>query len=124
MTVDNLAVVDSPGTTTGPAEPAPVGVDAMLATGVTFRCLDYWTRRGYLRTADFRGGSGRRRTWPAGEVAVAAMMRRLVAAGIALARAHQIARAGGDLEVATGVHISIDRPEVTPCTCDGKATPR
>ncbi len=107
-------------------EPAPtvVGVDAMLATGISFRCLDYWTRRGYLRTVDFRGGSGYRRGWPASEVDIAAMMRRLVSAGVTLARAHQIARAGGHLEVAAGVHITVDRPEVTPCTCAGKATPR
>ena len=62
-------------------------------TGASVRQLDYWTRRGYIH-ADDRGhsGSGVRRHWPDGEVAVAAQMKRLIDAGIVLDVAARLAR--------------------------------
>lgn len=37
--------------------------EVMQLTGVTYRQLDYWSRRGFLGLVTGGGGSGRRRQW-------------------------------------------------------------
>jgi DNA-binding transcriptional MerR regulator len=63
------------------------------ALGVSYRRLDYWTRRGYLKPDGNGLGSGYWRRWPDDELAVAALMARLVGAGLVLDVAAKIARA-------------------------------
>lgn len=76
-------------------------VDVTRITGATYRQLDHWTRRGYLRPAEPTPGTGVPRSWPPQEVEVARVMARLVTAGVvpdraaAVAREH-VARGGGD----------------------------
>lgn len=71
--------------------------------GVTYRQLDYWTRKGYLLPTMTSGrGSGHRRTWPDEEVWIARTMGRLVAAGIEPAVAASAARRAQRLETFDG----------------------
>lgn len=79
---------------------------ASLVPGVSYRQLDYWARMGYLNVDE--PGSGRRRDWPPGELAVARQMGRLVQAGIPPELASGIAR--GMTEIAPGIHVCIDEP--------------
>lgn len=87
--------------------------ESPLADGVelTYRQLDYWTRVGYLHPDGAGEGSGSRRRWSDAERAVAAMMARLVAAGLVPDAAHKVARAGGRLELAPGVTVEVDHGE-------------
>jgi hypothetical protein len=63
--------------------PAVIGSPALArALGLSFRRLDLWIRAGYLRPSGAGNGTGSRRTWPATEQAVAAIMLRLTAAGL------------------------------------------
>lgn len=73
--------------------------------GCTYRQLDYWVRKGYLRVPNATPGSGSWRTWPRREVVVAEKMARLVAAGIPPAVACRVAR--GDSEIAPGVRVVV-----------------
>ena len=85
-------------------EPIEVLVGADVAyvteyTGLTYRQLDYATRRGLLRPGHVqrkkrKGGSGSPRLWTAAELEVARTMGRLTAAGLTLDAAHRIARSG------------------------------
>lgn len=84
--------------------------DSPKAAGaITYRQLDYWTRRGYLKPGNAGAGSGHWRRWSAEERAVAAMMARLIAAGLTVEAAHKVARAGGRVELAPGVVVEVAR---------------
>lgn len=77
--------------------PAVIGSPALArALGLSFRRLDLWIRAGYLRPSGAGNGTGSRRTFPAAEQAVAAIMLRLTAAGLTLDRAAEIARRAVD----------------------------
>lgn len=79
----------------------------LAALGITYRQLDYWTRVGYLRTvAEPTPGSGRRRTWPPEELAVARRMGRLIRAGFEVDAAALTARQGSH-KIAPGIHVII-----------------
>lgn len=67
----------------------------LLALGLTYRQINYWAKRDWLRADDVRPGSGRARTYPASELEVAATMRRLTAAGVTPEAAHRAARSDG-----------------------------
>lgn len=54
--------------------------------GVSYRQLDWWTRRGYIY-AEKPGGSGIARTYSEGEKQIAMMMGQLVEAGFRAERA-------------------------------------
>jgi DNA-binding transcriptional MerR regulator len=60
---------------------------AVLA-GISYQQLLYWTRRGYLRPV----GVGRHHSFSDSEVRVAVRMGALVAAGLEVSAAHDIAR--------------------------------
>jgi hypothetical protein len=82
------------------------------AAGISYRQLDYWTRRGYLRPGMERskfgsGQGGRSRVWPPAEVAVACRMARLVAAGLIPEAAAELARAPGRHVLAPGITIEV-----------------
>lgn len=69
-----------------------VDLDQMLATGLTARQLDYWATKGYLQPTKANPGSGFQRRWPTSERDVAALMVRLVKAGLAVNIAASVAR--------------------------------
>jgi hypothetical protein len=83
----------------------------LAAIGVTYRQLDYWVRTGRIRVDEPTPGSGQRRTWPDGELEVAARIGRLLKAGLSLAEAAHVARnPHADVELAPGVHVRIEDP--------------
>jgi hypothetical protein len=99
-------------------EPVEVLIGADVAyitdyTGLTYRQLDYATRRGLLKPGHVqrkkrKGGSGSPRIWPAAELEVARTMGRLIKAGLTLDAAHRIARSGESrAEIAPGVWIEV-----------------
>jgi len=99
-------------------EPVEVLVGADVAyvteyTGLTYRQIDYATRRGLLKPGHVqrrkrKGGSGSPRLWTAAELEVARTMGRLTAAGLTLDAAHRIARSGESrAEIAPGVWIEV-----------------
>jgi hypothetical protein len=68
-------------------------VHALVDGGlVSYRQIDYWVRRGWLRPDDPRPGSGYGRDWSDDEVRVAERMARLVRAGLAPDVAARLAR--------------------------------
>lgn len=82
--------------------------------GITYRQLDYWTRRGYLRPerrANSRGhgpASGVNRVWPADEVEIVRRMERLTRAGVVPAVAAVYARDSWPAgEIAPGLVLSV-----------------
>lgn len=81
--------------------------DSPLDEGLTYRRLDYWSRQGYLKPENPTPGSGSWRRWPESERVVARMMVRLTEAGLSVAAAHEVARAGGRLELAPGVVVEV-----------------
>lgn len=81
----------------------------LIDTGlVTYRQLDLWVRRGYLKPANTTPGSGFRRDWSDGELLVAARMGRLVRAGLEVDVAANVARhAWPTLGLGPGITIDI-----------------
>jgi DNA-binding transcriptional MerR regulator len=75
--------------------------------GASYRQLDYWVRRGYLRPEEATPGTGYARTWAPSELRVAARMARLVAAGLTLAAAEKVARASGPMDLGNGVWVGL-----------------
>jgi DNA-binding transcriptional MerR regulator len=69
------------------------------ACGITYRQLDYWVRRGWVRPEEPLPGQGRPREWPAAELNIARQMGLLIAAGFNAEAAHQVARDGRALDV-------------------------
>lgn len=82
--------------------------DAERDLGITYRQLDYWARRGYLRPINGFSGSGRDREWPPAEVTIARRMGRLTAAGISPGQAAVFARDKWPRgEIAPGIVIEV-----------------
>lgn len=74
--------------------------------GFTYRQLDWWTRRGYVRPADRFPGSGNSREWPGGELEIARRIAQLVKAGIAVSVAARFARDGWPWgQIAPGIDV-------------------
>jgi DNA-binding transcriptional MerR regulator len=98
-------------------EPVEVLMGADVAyiteyTGLTYRQLDYASRRGLLHPErQWKGrkwGSGSPRIWSTAELEVARTMGRLINAGLTLDAAHRIARSGESrAEIAPGVWIEV-----------------
>lgn len=61
-------------------------------TGVTYRQIDYWTRRGYLKPDVVDPGRGTRRHYPPRELDVAKRIAMRLVLGFTLARAAELAR--------------------------------
>jgi DNA-binding transcriptional MerR regulator len=64
----------------------------LTEVGLTYRKLDYWSRRGYLVSERAKPGSGHPRTWSSDEIAVARAICRLTGVGFTLSAAAKIAR--------------------------------
>jgi hypothetical protein len=81
----------------------------MLAAGtahhLTYRQLDFWTRRGHLHLHGGPCGSGHTQQWADGEHLIAATMARLTNAGLTVAAAARAAR--GHTHLAPGVSLLI-----------------
>jgi hypothetical protein len=78
--------------------------------GITYRQLDYWSRRGHLhpgRADPARPWSGSARTWTPAELEVARLMGLLTAAGLTPGAAERVARAGGCCEIAPGIRVEL-----------------
>lgn len=87
-----------------------VRLQHLLEAGITYRQADTWTNLGHLRAAERAdgAGSGVPREWQDGEQLVARRMKRLIDAGVTLARAAQLARAGeGEHEVTPHVRVTL-----------------
>jgi DNA-binding transcriptional MerR regulator len=93
--------------------------DLLRMTGLTYRQLDYWVAKGYLKPDKAHPGSGIGRRWTDHEIAVAATMGALVNAGLAVDKAATIARETfvepvGRATLAAGVEVVLsDLPTVT-----------
>jgi len=74
--------------------------------GVTYRQLDWWVSKGYLRPLNPSPGQGVAREFPEDEIQVARTMGRLVAAGIPPHIAVKVAR--GNAEIAPGVRVVVE----------------
>lgn len=70
----------------------PLELTDLADTGVTYRQIDYWIRRGWLHPEHAGGSGGEPRRWSTTERAVAKLMARLVAAGVTPERAATLAR--------------------------------
>lgn len=68
------------------------GADLVDLAGITYRQLDYWCRTGYLHPVDATPGSGHLRLFPTVELALAGLVRRLLADGMQPRQAFDLAR--------------------------------
>lgn len=64
----------------------------MVDVGITYRQVDYWTNRGYLRAVNAAPGYGAKRRWPGAERDIAQLMIRFIAAGLSVEAAAKAAR--------------------------------
>jgi DNA-binding transcriptional MerR regulator len=101
----------------------PHDASQMREAGISYRRLDYWTTRGYLKADQAKPGTGSKRTWSPVELAVARLMVRLVDdAGLNVEAAHRIAR--GTRELAPGITIIVaDEPRPAPRAIRAKDMP-
>lgn len=67
------------------------GLARLLAAGLTYRQIDVWVHKNWVRPTA-KGGTGHPRQWPLREVRIALLMKRLTDAGITPATAATIAR--------------------------------
>jgi DNA-binding transcriptional MerR regulator len=76
---------------------------------ITYRQLDFWCSRGWLRPANGSNpGYGQSRDFTNSEAAVAATMGRLVAAGLPVPLAAELARAEcWPVEIAPGITVEV-----------------
>lgn len=86
----------------------------MRDSALTYRQLDLWTRKGFLRPANGpTPGSGHPRQWSDHELQIAEIISRLRLAGIELDTAVGIARRANfvdpyEVTLAPGVHLRLD----------------
>lgn len=75
--------------------------------GVSYRQIDHWVRRGWLRPDQPIPGSGNPREWTNEELDVARRMAALVNAGISPAVAADAARKGGEAWLSPHVKVTV-----------------
>jgi DNA-binding transcriptional MerR regulator len=73
---------------------AAISSDDMLAAGISYRQLDYWCSKGYLRPDSASPGSGYARRFPPEEREIARLMVVLTKAGLEPKAAARAAREG------------------------------
>jgi hypothetical protein len=97
--------------------------DALAEVGVTYRQLNYWVNRGWLRPVQAARSSGVPRRWPLLELEIAKRIERLAAAGVAVDRAAVFARESWPAgEIAPGIRIEIsDAPFIGESVSDSAA---
>lgn len=77
-------------------------------SGISYRQLDTWTRKGYLEAEGAGGGSGRAREWSMDELVIARRIKTLLAAGFVLAVAADLARKNdGEHDLVDGVSVNL-----------------
>lgn len=82
--------------------------EILARTGITYRQLDHWTRRGWLHPDHPLKGCGSRREWTNNEIEVAARMAQLVKAGLTPKTAADVARKGGEVWLTPRIKLMID----------------
>ena len=97
--------------------------DQMLdRTGISYRQLDHWTRKGWLQAADGTPGTGNMRRWKHDEWMVALVMSAMGQMGIRAEKAAPVARAAvkfwtrsGEVyttDMLPGLRMEIDYPAI------------
>ena len=95
------------------------GATACQVTGITYRQLDYWERKGYLRPHGrprLTNGSGFPREFSDTEVAIAENMRALIDVGFTVSAASYIAQrivadpTASEIILSDELTLRIDRP--------------
>lgn len=87
----------------------------MLTIGISYRQLDHWTKRGYLRCDErIRETKGIVRRWSTAERDIAQLMDRLINAGLAVDAAAPISRemvetGMPEASIADGITILVER---------------
>lgn len=95
--------------------PPRVTLTDLLATGATYRQVDYWCRSGYLTPdrehPDALPGSGNKRSWTEGDVTLCRWMVRLTRAGlvpsVAAAAAARMVESGRSTVHINGLEITM-----------------
>lgn len=82
-------------------------VDILRRVNVSYRQLDYWVRRGWLRPDQTIPGPGNPREWTNDELDVAIRMGKLVRAGIAPDIAAAAARKGSEVWLSPKVKVTV-----------------
>ena len=86
--------------------------EVAAAADVSYRQLDYWARQGYLQPLGEGHGPGSQRSWPDSELQIAVLMRRLIDAGLTVARAAEVARALVEARAAGTISVGAETPVV------------
>jgi DNA-binding transcriptional MerR regulator len=96
-----------------------VNTDQLInRSGLTYRQVDHWCARGYLRPDEAHPGVGYARNFTADEVRIAVVMARLTRKGISVETAECIARSGPDLGDGVEVFVDRDRTPDSPTSRD------
>lgn len=104
-------------------DPETVTSNRLVEAGVSYRQVDYWSKRGYLRPLEVKTGSGTHRRWPLREYDVLRLMVKLQGVGVEVARSAEVARKAvesGDnrVDLGNGVILSIEDPEPEPAVTE------
>jgi hypothetical protein len=98
------------------AEPSTTTWEGFVRVGLTYRQVDHWTARGWLRCDVQHPGSGKLRRWPVTELEHARLMRRMTDVGLepwAACAAARSMREGNDCDqryrvpLGHGVYIEV-----------------
>ena len=102
----------------------PGSGEACALAGMTYRQVDYENRSGWLRPEGAMAGSGSRRRWPDGELAVARVMGGLMGAGLRPRAAAALARslAEGRTQLAPGIWLELGPAMSDECALDDHGT--
>lgn len=104
-----VAPTDTEGPRCPECEAVPDGhhtAHDIVALGPTYRQLEYWCRRGWVKPDNPGCGSGQRMTFPPAEALMALSMWRLVTAGLTPYAAHYATKHDGHL--GSGVRVVIE----------------
>jgi hypothetical protein len=100
--------VTEPTTVEAPYDPGLLnGPEVCRLTGISYRQLDHWVRKGYLRPARPAAGSGTQRGFSLAEVAVVRRMVQLTRVGLAPAVAAYCARNGHTTWLTDEIFVSV-----------------
>lgn len=110
---EDATVLAFPSSYAPVAPPGQVTTEELRArSGISYRQADYWVRAGYLHTSTAsKPGSGNARFYPVAEIAVAALVHRLVDEGLNPQAAFRITRDLTETGTALLAGIRIDLPQ-------------
>lgn len=87
----------------------------LAAIGLTYRQIDHWTSKGWIIADEPNPGSGKDRTWPWSEVAIARLILTLRRCGFMMSKAVELARHcnGQFVQLAEHVILGINLTDYT-----------